>query len=101
MAHLVEIYKGLSKVSKVKPFSACDFPKTLLDCYVENTVAYYEKVEARRLRRNSLHGAPSPSSPTESLAERVRRAREKRLRRRTLATIGENAEPSPTREQRL
>lgn len=83
MAHLVEIYKGLSKVRKVQPIDVTELPKALFDAYVENTVNHYEKLE-NRLRRNSVPDLKAVDDPVAISARIARR----RLRRRTLATIG-------------
>ncbi len=81
MAHLVEIYKGLSKALKVHPIQASDLPKTMLDAYIENTLSHYKKLETRR--RQSVPASLGSPPPAAKAATNQRR-----LRRRTLATIG-------------
>lgn len=72
MAHLVEIYQGLSRARKARPIEAADLSRVLLGAYIENVAQRYEKlrrtsVSASSLVLSSISGESSPS--TSSLVE--------------------------------
>lgn len=67
MAHLVEIYEGLSRARKAKPIETADLSRVLLGAYIENVAQRYEKlrrtsVSASSLVLSSLSGESSPST---------------------------------------